>query len=569
MKVSLIGINSAYSHMNLAVLYLKNNSIPKNIHSEVKQYNINMNINDVIEDLYFTNSDVYIFSCYIWNIEYVLKVASSIKKITNKKIIFGGSEVSFNAKEYFEKYDFIDYIVAGEGEEITYSLLDKLSSNSEENINIENVFTKNSKDYTYIKNHIDFNSVVFPYKNIDMKEFDNKIVYYESARGCPYNCSYCLSELDKSLRYRNVEKVKKELMFFINNNIPLVKFIDRTFNANLDRAKEILNFIIENSKHTKFHFEICANLLDEEMIDILNNAPNDMFQLEIGLQSINEDTIKEINRVTDIDKLAVNVKKLLKNNNVHIHLDLISGLPYEDMNSFIKSFNFAYGLKPHMLQLGFLKVLHGTIMEENQDKYQLKYNRFTPYEIVSNKWIDYKDICTLKEIEFLIDKYYNSGAFYNTINYFDSKNKDYYSFYSDLKEYFKENNLFNFTISKQDLYSKLYNFLSLKDETISSNLISFDYLKYMKIRKNQKDFMENIEVLNKEEVFEIIKEKAFKEKYLKEYLSLNTKETYKHISIYKFSINPETMEEKETYILFKDVKNDDVFSGYEHFIINL
>lgn len=567
MKVTLVGINSAYSHTNLAVYYLLNNSIPKGIEANVKQYNINMLEENVIEDLFYEKSDVYIFSSYIWNIEYVLKVASSLKKTTNAKIVLGGSEVSFNAKNYFDNYDFIDYITAGEGEEITYKLLDGLNNN--EKINIENVFDKNSKDYTYIKKHIDFNKVIFPYKNIDMKEFENKIIYYESQRGCPYNCSYCLSELDKSLRFRDLDKVKKEIMFFIDNDIPLVKFIDRTFNADNKRAKEIIKFILKNSRNTKFHFEVCANLLDDEIIELLGRAPNDMFQLEIGLQSINEHTIKEINRTTDTEKIGINVLKLLKNDNVHIHLDLISGLPYENLNSFKESFNFAYNLKPHMLQLGFLKILHGTMMEKKKKDYDLKYNDFTPYEILSNKWLSYEDISNLKNIEFLVDRYFNSNNFYNTLEYFVNRIANTpYDFYEMLKDYFIKNELFKRSISKDDLYEILYDFLKSYDEKIAYNLLSFDYLSYVKIRKPKKDFIEKIGVLNKEEVFEMLKSKDFRELYLNEYNELSNKELYKKISLYKFAINPITKEKKETTILLKNKKQNKVRLGNEYFCLN-
>ncbi|WP_294463868.1 B12-binding domain-containing radical SAM protein [uncultured Anaerofustis sp.] len=567
MKVTLVGINSAYSHTNLAVYYLLNNSIPKGIEANVKQHNINMLEENVIEDLFYEKSDVYIFSSYIWNIEYVLKVASSLKKTTNAKIVLGGSEVSFNAKNYFDNYDFIDYITAGEGEEITYKLLDGLNNN--EKINIENVFDKNSKDYTYIKKHIDFNKVIFPYKNIDMKEFENKIIYYESQRGCPYNCSYCLSELDKSLRFRDLDKVKEEIMFFIDNDIPLVKFIDRTFNADNKRAKEIIKFILKNSRHTKFHFEVCANLLDDEIIELLGRAPNDMFQLEIGLQSINEHTIKEINRTTDTEKIGINVLKLLKNDNVHIHLDLISGLPYEDLNSFKESFNFAYNLKPHMLQLGFLKILHGTMMEKKKKDYDLKYNDFTPYEILSNKWLSYEDISNLKNIEFLVDRYFNSNNFYNTLEYFVNRIANTpFDFYEMLKDYFIKNELFKRSISKDDLYEILYDFLKSYDEEIAYNLLSFDYLSYVKIRKPKKDFIEKIGVLNKEEVFEMLKSKDFRELYLNEYNELSNKELYKKISLYKFAINPITKEKKETTILLKNKKQNKVRLGNEYFCLN-
>ena len=567
MKVTLVGINSAYSHTNLAVYYLLNNSIPIGVEANVKQYNINMLEENVIEDLFYEKSDIYIFSSYIWNIEYVLKVASSLKKTTNAQIVLGGSEVSFNAKNYFDNYDFIDYITAGEGEEITYKLLDGLNNNKK--INIENVFDKNTKDYTYIKKHIDFNKVIFPYKNIDMKEFENKIIYYESQRGCPYNCSYCLSELDKSLRFRDLDKVKEEIMFFINNDIPLVKFIDRTFNADNKRAKEIIRFILKNSRHTKFHFEVCANLLDDEIIELLGSAPNDMFQLEIGLQSINEHTIKEINRTTDTEKIGINVLKLLKNDNVHIHLDLISGLPYEDLNSFKESFNFAYNLKPHMLQLGFLKILHGTMMEKKKKDYDLKYNDFTPYEILSNKWLNYKDISNLKNIEFLVDRYFNSNNFYNTLEYFVNRIANTpFHFYEMLKEYFIKNELFKRSISKDDLYEILYDFLKSYDEEIAYNLLSFDYLSYVKIRKPKKEFIEKIEVLNKEEVFEMLKSKDFRELYLNEYNELSNKELYKKISLYKFTINPITKEKKETTILLKNKKQNKVRFGNEYFCLN-
>lgn len=567
MKATLIGINSAYTHTNLAIYYLFNNSIPKGINANIKQYNINMPKEKVLEDLFAQKSDIYIFSCYIWNIEYVLHIASSLKKITNSTIIFGGSEVSFNAKDYFDKYDFIDYITAGEGEEITLKLLKSIQN--KEQPKIQNVFDKNSKDYTYIKQHIDFNDVIFPYTNIDMKEFENKIVYYETQRGCPYNCSYCLSELDKRLRFRDIEKVKEEIMFFINNNIPLVKLIDRTFNADNKRAKEIIRFILKNSTHTKFHFEVCANLLDDEIIELFQSAPNDMFQLEIGLQSTNENTIKEINRITDIQKIGKNVTKLLKNDNVHIHLDLISGLPYEDLTSFKESFNYAYKLHPHMLQLGFLKVLHGTMMEKSKEKYKLKYNNFTPYEILENKWINYSELSKLKNIEFLTDKYYNSNNFCNTLEYFVEKiSSTPFEFYENLNKYFIKRNLFKKSLSKEDLYEILYDYLKQFDEKRAYNLISFDYLNHIKIRKPQKNFIKKIQPLNKENIFEIIKNEAFKNMYLKEFTGMPTKEIYKKINVFTFDINPITTEEKETVIIFKNIKENKVKEGFKFEIIN-
>ena len=294
-----------------------------------------------------------------------------------------------------------------------------------------------------------------------------------------------------------------------------------------------------------------------------------MFQLEIGLQSINEHTIKEINRTTDTEKIGINVLKLLKNDNVHIHLDLISGLPYEDLNSFKESFNFAYNLKPHMLQLGFLKILHGTMMEKKKKDYDLKYNDFTPYEILSNKWLSYEDISNLKNIEFLLDRYFNSNNFYNTLEFFVNRIAGTpFEFYEMLKDYFIKNELFKRSISKDDLYEILYDFLKAYDEKNAYNLLSFDYLSYVKIRKPKKEFIEKIEVLNKEEVFEMLKTEDFRELYLNEYNELSNKELYKKISLYKFTINPITKEKKETLILFKNKKQDKVRLGHEYFCLN-
>ncbi len=550
MKVSFIALNSSYTHTNLALYYFINNSIPKGVRACVKEFNINMHLDVILKQLYNEKSDIYFFSCYIWNIEYILKLSSSLKKITNAKIVLGGSEVSYTPLEYL-KYPFIDYIIADEGEETIKTFLDNFNNNI--NGDILNVFTKSAKNFSIKYNSVDFNNLIFPYENIDMKVFKDKIIYYESSRGCPFACSYCISCINKSLRFRDLEKVEKEILFFIENKVKLVKFIDRTFNSDINRGKKILKFIIKHNISTKFHFEICADLLDDEFINIINET-KDIFQFEIGIQSINPNTLKEINRKNNLEKIEYYCKKLSQDNKAHIHLDLIAGLPFEDLSSFKSGFNFVYKLNPHMLQLGFLKVLKGTYLYENIERYNIEYNSFPPYEVIKTKWISYEKLLFLKDIEDLVDKYYNSGTFKNTLEYFTEKEKEPFDFYEKFCKFLASNNIDIINVSKDNLYIHLFDFLKSEyDEDIVNDILLYDYI--LLYKRNLSGVILNkfkVKTLNKEDVFSLIKEETFKNQYLKDFGNITPKEIYKKISIYKFDFNPCNFTKNSCTILFTD-----------------
>ena len=395
---------------------------------------------DIYSSLYEENADYYCFSCYIWNIEYTVKIASLIKTaLPECKIVLGGPEVSYNPKDY----TFADFIICGEGEEVMGEIL---SGHVKEKI----IYSK----------PFDLTKMPLPYDESEIINLKNKIIYFETSRGCPCKCTYCLSGDDTSVRYFPMEYVKQGFDLFFKMNVPLVKLIDRTFNANPKRAKEIIDYIIKNSKNTRVHFEIEPHFLTEEIISVLQNSPKDLFQLEIGVQTSNPKTLKSVNRFTDIEKMAENIKKLREKNNMHIHLDLIAGLPYEDYASFKKSFEYVYSLKPHMFQLGFLKVLHGTNIEKEKD---IKHSPFPPYFVISTPWLTAYDIISLHKTENALDRYYNSGAFKRTLRKIGS-----FDVFERLGVCLDREG----GISRRDLYNILYN----EYGNIAGKEILFDFL---------------------------------------------------------------------------------------------
>lgn len=440
LKTVLVAFNARFSHSSLALRYIKTYNIEKNI--EIAEYTINDQIYHAYSDLLKRKGDMYCFSVYIWNIEITLKVAQMLKKAKPDVIItFGGPECSYCTEELFEKHVFLDYVMCGEGEVISGKLIDALENG--QNVNIKGVATRDNP--SVIADCVDLATVPFPYDCFD--ELKNKIIYFETSRGCPFRCSYCLSSIEKGMRYFPMEYVKKGFDKFFENNVPLVKLIDRTFNADSKRAVEIINYIIENSKCTKVHFEIDPGILTEELINVLAGAPKDLFQLEMGIQSANPHTLKAVNRNDKLTAVAENIAKLKKADNMHIHLDLIAGLPYEDYNSFKNSFNYVYSLKPDMLQLGFLKVLHGTPIEENRD---IVYADFPPYEVISTKWISAEEICRLKLIDKAVDAINNSGVFTRTLNKLVKNNA--FEFFEKISVIFDTNKIY----SRFDLYTELY-----------------------------------------------------------------------------------------------------------------
>lgn len=477
-KKILVAINAKYIHSNLAVYSIKAYSESEmykadNIH--IAEYTINNRVEDIIDDIYIRKPELLAFSCYIWNIEYVCKIINEINKLLpHCHIWLGGPEVSYNTDYYLDRFPFLKGIMIGEGEE-TFA---ELTSFYEQYGLEKNMFSDIAGIVTQEKRRaderlpIEMSKLPFPYK--ELKSFDNRIIYYESSRGCPYSCSYCLSCIDKKLRFRDIELVKEELKFFISNRVNQVKFIDRTFNCNRQRAVEIWKYILDNDNGvTNFHFEVASDLIDDEQIRILKAMRPGLVQLEIGVQSTNKETLTAIRRNMDIEKLKSVVKELKENGNIHIHLDLIAGLPYENINSFKNSFNDVYAMKPDELQLGFLKVLYGAYMYEDAKKYGIIYKSYPPYEVLYTSWLRYEDVLTLKSVEEVLEIYYGSGQFTYSVKYLSSFFETPFDFYNKLGEFYSKSHVCGSKHSRMERYNILLDFANnTQIEDLSEHLLS-------------------------------------------------------------------------------------------------
>lgn len=475
MKTLLIAINSKYIHSNLAVYYLYSYAKEYKDNVRVLEYTINQQVEKIFQSIYMEKPYIIAFSCYIWNIEIIEKLCIEIRKVLpSVKIWLGGPEVSYDAKEYLLNHQEIDGIMLGEGEETFKELMGYYSLDVNDILleKIKGIAFRESaaRDCQYICNKIietpprpllDFKRVPFPYE--DLSKFENKIIYYESSRGCPFSCSYCLSSLDKSIRLRDTDLVKSELKFFLKHKVKQVKFIDRTFNCNKAHAVTIWKYIKDNDNGiTNFHFEIAADLLNDEEIQLLNSMRSGLIQLEIGVQSTNPDTIRAISRKTDFKKISENVKQVSKGNNVHQHLDLIAGLPYEDYNSFRNSFNEVCNLRPNQLQMGFLKVLKGTPIVTDSEVYDIVYKDVAPYEVLYTRWISYDDILNLKLVEEMVEVYYNSSQFDTSIKFMEHYFDTFFDLYKELGEYYREHELLDLKYSRIRRYEILLEFMKAK-----------------------------------------------------------------------------------------------------------
>lgn len=449
MKFLLVAINAKYIHSNLAVYSLKayaeaylSETALENVQIEIAEYTINQYKEEILQDIYTRKPDAVGFSCYIWNIGIIKDVVNDYKKICPQTDIWvGGPEVSYNIEETLNINKAISYVMYGEGEKIFEQVInayaeDNLTSQIQEISGL--AYRKNGEiKINRAMPLLDLSEIPFVYEN--MRDFENKIVYYETSRGCPFSCSYCLSSIDKQLRFRNLELVKKELKFFIDNKVSQVKFVDRTFNCNHRHAMEIWKFIYENDNGvTNFHFEIAADIMTEEEIELIAKMRRGLIQLEIGVQSVNGETLQSINRKTSIEKIEHVTNKIKKHGNIHQHLDLIAGLPYEDYYSFGKSFNEVYAMKPDQLQLGFLKVLHGSEIERNAHRYGLVYSDKPPYEVLQTRWLGFDEVLQLKMVEEVVEIYYNSFQFTNTIRYLEKEFESAFSMFETLGKYYKE-----------------------------------------------------------------------------------------------------------------------------------
>lgn len=448
MKILLVGINAKYIHSNPAVYSLAahagkftdDKGVSLGEHIEITEYTINQQLTDIEADIYKKKPDVVAVSCYIWNISMVYSLISDLHKVMPSiPIWLGGPEVSFHPDRLLQKFPFLAGIMIGEGEQTFVELvqwhLNIVSENAGTLEDIPGLYL--SSGYTKERECLSMDEIPFFYHDLD--EFENRIVYYESSRGCPFRCKYCLSSIDKQLRFRSWELVEKELKFFLEKKVPQVKFIDRTFNAKHEHAIAVWSYIKEHDNGiTNFHFEISADLLLDEEIKLLQSMRKGLVQLEIGVQSTNAETIQAINRTMNLDKLRWAVERVNEGENIHQHLDLIAGLPYEDYESFHKSFNDVYAMEPEQLQLGFLKVLKGSAMEEQAEEYGILYREEPPYEVLCTNWLSYEEVVRLKQIEEMVELFYNSGQFSYTIHFLERVVGDAFLLYEMLSVFYEK-----------------------------------------------------------------------------------------------------------------------------------
>ncbi len=522
MKALLVTLDSKYIHANLAVRYLKKFCSDGGYDLEIKEFTINQQLDYILGEILDANAQIICFSCYIWNIEYVKEIAYVLKSSTlGIKILFGGPEVSFETEKLMKEESYVDYIIFGEGELTFSEFIKEINSSKPEMGNIKGLaYRKNNvvivnEDRELIDN---LDTIKYPYD--EDESFDDKIIYYESSRGCPFSCSFCMSSIDKKTRNFSIQRVKKDLKTILGTKARQIKFIDRTFNVDYKRSMEIMNYIVEhNINHMTIHFEITADIMNDEFLNFLRNMPVNMFQFEIGVQSLNSDTLCEINRHMSIEKLNNVIERIRESNNIHIHLDLIAGLPFENYESFKKSFNGIYRLNTEKIQLGFLKVLKGTKIYFDKDKHNIKYRGKAPYEVICTKYISLEEILKLKKVEELVDKYYNEKYFEKSLNYImdNISNVSPFEFYELFSDYWKKNNLYKVSHSRKKLYQILYNYIDsigfLTDDFINS--LRYDY-----VFNNHQEELPVFLDRESEEKFKIIKRSIatdvkFREKYFK------------------------------------------------------
>lgn len=557
MKIILTAINAKYIHSNLAVYSLKAYAKKYADHISLVEYTINQQLDEILMDLYKQKPDVLCFSCYIWNISYVETLIREIHKILpDLPIWLGGPEVSYDALKVLKDLPEVTGVMKGEGEETFLDIVSYYVDKKEENYlqNIKGISYRNQ--YGKIEENpwreiMDLSKVPFVYE--DMDEFKNKIIYYETSRGCPFSCSYCLSSVDKCLRFRDLELVKKELQFFLDNEVPQVKFVDRTFNCKHDHALTIWRYIAEHDNGiTNFHFEISADLLNEEELELLGTMREGLVQLEIGVQSTNPKTIKEIKRTMRFEKVACAVRKVNSGRNIHQHLDLIAGLPYENYESFGQSFNDVYALSPEQLQLGFLKVLKGSYMEEHTEEYGLMYKSFPPYEVLYTKWLPYEDVLKLKRIEEMVETYYNSGQFSYTLEHLVKEFVTPFAFFEQLGEYYEEHAFHMVSHSRITRYEILLGFVEkyVKGRVeLYRQLLVFDL--YLRENIKSRPVFAGENTVDKEWLSEFYEKESKEHQYLCGYEKYDKRQLRKmtHIEKFTYDVLGDGIK-KDTVILF-------------------
>lgn len=521
MKILLVACNAKYIHSNLAVYDLQAYASDYADHIVLKEYTINQQKDDIMRDIYLEHPDVVCVSCYIWNLSFVKELmADLIKILPGADFWAGGPEVSYDAEKFLTENSEFKGVMVGEGEETFKELAGYYVEKNPQNLKDMTGICYRDGDqiiHNGWRQIMDLSSIPFIYK--DLSEFKNRIIYYESSRGCPFSCSYCLSSIDKKLRFRDTETVKKELQFFIDNKVPQVKFVDRTFNCKHDHAMAIWKYINEHDNGvTNFHFEISADLLREEELQEMSTMRPGLIQLEIGVQSTNPDTIKAIHRTMDFEKLKGIVDRIHSFGNIHQHLDLIAGLPYENYESFGHSFNEVYAMHPDQLQLGFLKVLHGSFMYDNAEAYGLVWQDRPPYEVLFTDWLPYGDVIRLKKVEEMVEVHYNSGQFANTMEHLVKEFPSPFDLYVELGEYYEKNGLFGINHSRLARYENLWQFIrtQIPDRADSyREWLTLDL--YLRENVKNRPAFAGENQVTKEEMTAFYREETETHRYLKEY----------------------------------------------------
>lgn len=568
MKILLTTLNSKFIHTNLAIRYL--NQMVKDIEDidvDIREYTINNELDFILKDIYANNYDVILFSTYIWNVNDIVKICNNLKKVNkNVKIALGGPEVTYDSEESMKKYDFVDYILYGEGELVFRDFVKSLKGDIDIK-DVNGIVYRNNGDIVKNKPMKDIENldiIPSPYVDLNKAEYENRIVYYETSRGCPFNCQYCLSSTLQGLRYFSIDRVKSDLKELIDARVSQIKFIDRTFNANKKFAMEIMQFLMENDNdYTTYHFEVTAHLLTEDMLEFLKECKEGLFQFEIGVQTTNEKVLEAVGRRDDFSKLSYVVQKIASYRNIHQHLDLIAGLPYEDYNSFENSFNDVFNLGIEHLQLGFLKMIKGTGIRNNADEHEFRYKDYPPYEVLYNKYITYNEILKLKDIEEILERYFNSKNFVLSMRYIihNYYKESPFKFFEDFATYFDKNGYFNMSQGKNQLYKILLDFYTEKinkNIELFTEIIKYDYISLGKT-SNVPGFMSKIEVedfKNRCHLFLQNEENILK--YIPRFENTPAKQIIKHVHFEPFKYDilklkeniKADLDKKESIVLF-------------------
>lgn len=565
-QVLLIGVNAKFIHSNPAIYSLEvyaKEHIGQELEDgalELAEYTINQNMENILADIYRRKPKVAAFSCYIWNWNMIQDIITELPKVLpDIEIWLGGPEVSFHGVKLLERFKAVRGIMLGEGENTFTELLAYYQTESEGEKSLENIGGLLLRSgVTGVQRPVLMEELPFFYEKYGLERFENRILYYESQRGCPFRCAYCLSSIDKKVRFRELDTIKKHMQFFLEHKVPQVKFIDRTFNCNAKHAYEVWKYLKEHDNGiTNFHFEIAADLLTKEQLEVMKDMRPGLIQLEIGVQSTNEQTLRAINRNTDLSYLREMTAKVHSFGNIHQHLDLIAGLPFEDYESFAKSFNDVYAMRPQQLQLGFLKVLKGSPIEERTSEYGIIYNTKPPYEVLYSKWLSFADVRRLKSIEEMVELYYNSNQFVNTLKVLETEFSSAFSMYEALASFYEEKGYAVHTPARAYRYQVLLEFAVLINpdrKDLYAELLVFD----MYLRENLKSRPEFANVRKKEEIRAFYQKEAKQPRYLTDYEGYQAAQLIKmtHMEAFGYPVWNESVEEctksleKPCYVLF-------------------